>query len=223
MCIVINVYHLLFRRLIVAIAKDLRKIFFPHFCPSILQECVNLLDTREPEQIEWVFTCLAHLFKYLWKPIIRNIHSVLPELLPLLSNDKPQYINNFAAESFAYVARKVTDKVQFLSSCLKSIKNNREVSTQCVFECPKISRNDILLYFQTLSGIARLYFEVVRNVGNQFYSGAEEFIVVLLKELSNQKWVTVVHTVCDNFISNLISFITANTDVSPLWKSFTVC
>lgn len=116
------------RRLIVAVAKDLRKEFFPYFNPGVLQECIRLLDTREVEQIEWVFTCLAHLFKYLWANIVKNINVILPQLLPLLSSTRPSYINNFVAESFAFVARKVRDKLQFLMLSLKNVKNNRDVS-----------------------------------------------------------------------------------------------
>lgn len=129
---------LLFYRLIVAVAKDLSKEFFPFFNPTVIRECVRLLDTREPDQIESVFTCLAHLFKYLWSPIVKNISSVLPELLPLLSNSKPEYINNFAAESFAFVARKVRDKSQFLMLSLKNVKNNQDVSfmyNTCEYLC----------------------------------------------------------------------------------------
>lgn len=115
-------------RIIVAVAKDLSKEFYQFFYPSILRESIRLLDTREPDQIEWIFTCLAYLFKYLWVPIVRNISSILPELLPLLSSSQPEYIINFAAESFAYVARKVRDKSQFLKLSLRNIKNSDDVS-----------------------------------------------------------------------------------------------
>lgn len=130
MTLVFEWYCLNVDRLIVALAKDVRKDFYPYFCPSILRECVNLSNTAEPEQIDWVFTCLAYLFKYLRTSIVRNMNNVLPELLPLLSSNKPPYINNFAAESFAYIARKVIDKTEFLRLCLKNIKNNQEVSDQ---------------------------------------------------------------------------------------------
>jgi len=62
----------------------------------------------------------------------------------------------------------------------------------------------------------------VKNVGHQFYNGAEETIIVILRELSNQKCYSFVYTICDHFVSNLISFVTTQTDVSPLWKSFMV-
>lgn len=86
-----------------------------------------MLDTKDPDQIECVFTSLAYFFKCLRPSIIKNINSVLPELLPLLSDSKPSYINNFAAESFAFVARGVRNKSQFLNLSLKNVKNNPDV------------------------------------------------------------------------------------------------
>lgn len=114
-------------RLLVAIARDLGEDFYPFFHLQILPECVELLNSREPEQIECVFNCLAHLFKYLWAHIVRKISNVLPHLLPLLSSSRPKYINEFAAESFAFVARKVRDKPRFVELILKNVKKNRDV------------------------------------------------------------------------------------------------
>lgn len=122
-------------RLLVAIAQDLRKDFYPFFHPLILRECLTLLESRVPEQVECVFNCLAHLFKYLWAPIVKNISNVLPDLLPLLSSSRPKYINEFAAESFAFVARKVKDKPGFVKLSLKNVKKNRDVRNLSAYIC----------------------------------------------------------------------------------------
>lgn len=115
------------RRIIVAIAKDLGQEFYQFFYPSVLKECVRLLDTREPDQIEWIFTCLAHLFKILRIPIVENINCILPELLPLFSNSRPEYINNFASECFAFVARQMSDHSKLLKLSLKNLRNSGNV------------------------------------------------------------------------------------------------
>jgi U3 small nucleolar RNA-associated protein 20 len=54
---------------------------------------------------------------------------VFNDLLPLLEDSKPDYVNNFAAESFAFVARKVKDKRAFLLLVLKTLKKHPEVRT----------------------------------------------------------------------------------------------
>lgn len=121
--------HLYFSyyRLTVALAKDLQKEFYPYYA-DFLEILIDLLNSKDTEQLEWTFTCLAYLFKFLWRPLIKDINVVFNSLLPLLSDSKPDYINNFSAESFAFVARKVKDKKSFLNLLLKAIKNNPDVS-----------------------------------------------------------------------------------------------
>lgn len=114
-------------RIVVALAKDLQKEFYPYYL-QFLEVLIELLNTKDAEQLDWTFTCLAHLFKFLWRPLVKDINVVFNSLLPLLSDTKPDYINSFAAESFAFVARKVKDKKAFLSLLLKAVKTKQDVS-----------------------------------------------------------------------------------------------
>ncbi|KAJ8971909.1 hypothetical protein NQ314_000480 [Rhamnusium bicolor] len=91
--------------IVVAVAKDLQKEFYDYY-PQFLEILIDLLNTKDAEQLEWTFTCLAYLFKLLWRSLVKNINYVFIALLPLLSDNKPEYISNFAAESFAFVTRK---------------------------------------------------------------------------------------------------------------------
>ncbi|KOC63433.1 Small subunit processome component 20 like protein [Habropoda laboriosa] len=90
--------------LVVAVSKDLQKDFYEYF-PKFLTIIVDLLQTKDTEQIEYTFTSLAYLFKFLWRYLVKNVKTVLDLLLPLLADTQPAYINSFAAESFAFVAR----------------------------------------------------------------------------------------------------------------------
>lgn len=111
----------------VALAKDLQKEFYPYYL-QFLEVLIQLLNTKDTEQLEWTFTCLAHIFKFLWRPLVKDINVVFNSLLPLLSDTKPEYINSFAAESFAFVARKVKDKKAFLGLLLKAVQSKQDVS-----------------------------------------------------------------------------------------------
>lgn len=115
-----------------AVAKDLRKEFYNYY-PLFFEVLIDLLNTKDTEQLEWTFTCLAYLFKFLWRPLIKDINNVLKALLPLLSDNKPEYINKFAAESFAFVARKVKDRQAFLTLLLKAVKNHQDVRFLLVY------------------------------------------------------------------------------------------
>lgn len=109
-----------------ALAKDLRKEFYPYY-PQFLNTLIDLLNTKETDQLEWVFSCLAYLFKYLWKYMIKDIGIIFTSLLPLLSDARPPYINNFAAESFSFVSRKVKDKESFLTLILQTLEERVDV------------------------------------------------------------------------------------------------
>lgn len=87
-----------------------------------------MLRTKDAEQIEWSFTCLAYLFKFLWRLIVRDIKPVFECIVHLLGDDQPPYVNDFAAECFSFVARKVKDKKNFLKMVLKNLKHNRDVN-----------------------------------------------------------------------------------------------
>lgn len=88
---------------------------------------ISLLNTNNAEQLEWTFTCLAYMFKFLWKPLVRNIKNVFILLLPLLSDSRPNYIHEFAAESFAFIARKIRDKRKFVQHMVKIVKEQKDV------------------------------------------------------------------------------------------------
>ena len=120
-------------RLVVALARDLQHEFYPHYA-EFVHNLIELLHTKDTDVLEWTFTCLAYLSKFLWRYLVKDVRIVFTDLLPLLHDSRPDYINNFAAESFAFVARKVKDKKAFLLLVLKTLKKHPEVSTTfCCF------------------------------------------------------------------------------------------
>lgn len=114
-------------RLLVAVAKDLRKEFYIYY-EDVLNVLLELLNTNNAEQLEWTFTCLAYMFKFLWRSLVKNVKNVFITLLPLLSDNKPHYINEFAAESFAFIARKVKDRKTFIQHMVKIVDEQQDVS-----------------------------------------------------------------------------------------------
>lgn len=62
-------------RLIVALARDLQYEFYPHF-PKFFSAIVSQLSTQDTELLEKLFMCLAYLFKFLWKYMVKDIENV---------------------------------------------------------------------------------------------------------------------------------------------------
>lgn len=166
MSFVINA--IVFHRLVIAVAKDLQNHFEKHF-PHFLELIVNLLDTKDTEILENAFTTLAHLCKILWKYFVKDIDTTFDRLLPLLADDKPEYVRNFAAESFAFVARKARNRESFFNTVL-----NRLAVTANGTAISKKSRT---------AGCGRLLFEVISGVTNQFHSCAEDMLNLYLTAL----------------------------------------
>ncbi|CAK1596413.1 unnamed protein product [Parnassius mnemosyne] len=144
--------------ILVSVAKDLRNDFYPHF-PKFLDILIKLLNTKDPERLEWTLICLAFLFKILKPYLKKDVETVLKRIVPLLSESHPQYINNFAAESFAFVARDIKDKSKFIQHIL----------------------NYLLTNDHAIVGTGHLIFEIYKGVANKFHSCAETFIPLLLQ------------------------------------------
>ncbi|EFA12725.1 small subunit processome component 20 homolog [Tribolium castaneum] len=171
--------------LVVAVAKDLRKDFYQYYKP-VLEVLISLLNTKNTEQLEWTFTCLAYILKFVWRPLLKDITTVFDTFLPLLSNSQPDYIHNFAASSFAFIARKVKDWPTFLSHVLKSVKNRKD----------------------GVDGCGKLFFEVVSGVAGQFHSCAETILPLFLESLSNAKFpqnilFEILEKVVENIVENI--------------------
>lgn len=154
--------------MVVAVARDLQKEFYDYF-PEFLSEIICLLQTKDAEQIEYTFTILAYLFKFLWRYLTRNIRTVVPLLLPLLADTQPVYINRFAAESFAFVVRKIKDKDSFLKLILHILEDRKE----------NVKENGIL-------GCGKLLFEVVSGTPGQFHSCSEQMLLLYFNALQNE-------------------------------------
>lgn len=144
-------------------AKDLRQEFYVYF-PQFLSTLIQLLNTKEPEQIEWTFYCLAHLFKILKPFLKKDLSIVYNEILPLLNRRyHPAYVTNYAAECFSYVARDIRDKDKFLAMLLSGLKKHADSTTDC----------------------GRLLYEIVKGANHGLHSCAEEFFVNWFNALVN--------------------------------------
>ena len=146
----------------VAVARDLQKDFYDYF-PQFLPVIIDLLNTKDAEQLELTFTALAYLFKLQWRYLIKNIDTAFDLLLPLLEESKPEYVNNFAAESFAFVVRKVRDRDSFFRLVLRTLQDKK----------------------QGIPGCGRLMYEVISGTSGHLHSCAEPMLTLYLEALED--------------------------------------
>ncbi|XP_034018840.1 small subunit processome component 20 homolog isoform X2 [Thalassophryne amazonica] len=145
--------------LVVQLARDLQTDFYPHF-PDFFVLITSLLDTKDTELLEWAFTCLSFLYKYLWRLMAKDIAHIYSLYSTLLAHKK-EHIRNFAAESFSYLMRKVPDVDTLLSHIFSDLQQNPS----------------------KVEGVGQLLFEMSKGVRNMFHSCAEKALPVALRKL----------------------------------------
>ncbi|XP_044013798.1 small subunit processome component 20 homolog [Aphidius gifuensis] len=197
--------------LTLSLAKDLSVDFYKHFInkydyekivssdeessPSLFKLIIDLLTIPDIQIVECTFKTLAYLFKSLWVVLISNIKEAIYSLLPLFSS-KNKYFNEFAAETFSFVARKVKDVKGFLFHIFNALEINPS----------------------STKGYGKLLFQVIAGTTGRFHSNAENFLDHYIDALNadNERGQLVYNVIEQVFICITESIDASNSDV--LWK-----
>ncbi|XP_071112967.1 small subunit processome component 20 homolog [Haliotis cracherodii] len=148
--------------LVVQLARDLQADFYKHF-HDLFHILVQLLNSisKDVDVLEKLFTCLAYLFKFLWRYLAKDIKEVYGLFSALLAAHYKEYIRKFAAESFAFLMRKVKDHSGFLDFLFSTLEEHPD----------------------TAEGVGQLLFEMIKGVKKQFHSTTEKIFPVILSKL----------------------------------------
>ncbi|GAB6033711.1 U3 snoRNP protein [Chamberlinius hualienensis] len=146
--------------LVVALSRDLQKDFYPYFY-DFFEIFVKLLLNKSAEVIEHVFRSIAYLFKFLCRYMVNDFKKIYNLYSGLLDDVHPTFIKAFAAESIAYLLRKIPNKEHMLKIIFSSVRKNSELC----------------------EGVGLLLFECVKNVRHQFHSCCENILYLVLTNL----------------------------------------
>nr|XP_046234375.1 small subunit processome component 20 homolog isoform X2 [Scatophagus argus] len=145
--------------LVVQLARDLQTDFYPHF-PDFFILITSLLDTKDTEVLEWAFTCLSYLYKYLWRLMVKDMSNIYSLYSTLLAHKK-EHIRKFAAESFSFLMRKVPDLDALLNHMFSDLQQHPDKA----------------------EGAGQLLFEMCKGVRNMFHSCTANALPVALRKL----------------------------------------
>ncbi|XP_063786087.1 small subunit processome component 20 homolog [Pseudophryne corroboree] len=145
--------------LVVQLARDLQADFYPHF-QDFFKVISSLLNTKDTALIEWSFTSLSYLYKYLWRMMVKDMPTIYSLYSKLLAHQK-EHIRNFAAESFAFLMRKVSDLDGLLNLMFLDLQEHP----------------------QKVDGLGQLLFEMCKGVRNMFHSCATKAIRLILRKM----------------------------------------
>ncbi|XP_058164591.1 small subunit processome component 20 homolog isoform X1 [Dasypus novemcinctus] len=145
--------------LVVQLARDLQTDFYPHF-PDFFLTVTPILETQDTELLEWAFTSLSYLYKYLWRLMVKDMTSIYSMYSTLLAHNK-LHIRNFAAESFTFLMRKVSDKNALFNLMFLDLDKHPE----------------------KVEGVGQLLFEMCKGVRNMFHSCTGQAVKLILQKL----------------------------------------
>ncbi|XP_040840145.1 small subunit processome component 20 homolog isoform X1 [Ochotona curzoniae] len=145
--------------LVVQLARDLQTDFYPHFGDFFLT-ITSILETQDTDLLEWAFTSLSYLYKYLWRLMVKDMSRIYSMYSTLLAHKK-LHIRNFAAESFTFLMRKVADKNALFNLMFVDLDEHPEKT----------------------EGVGQLLFEMCKGIRNMFHSCTGQSMKLILQKL----------------------------------------
>jgi U3 small nucleolar RNA-associated protein 20 len=120
-----------------------------------------------PDAVEWCFTCLAWMFKYLSRLLVQDLRPLLKIFKPYLFSKK-EYISRFSAESLAFLLRKAAVSYPKKKAPLL-------LATNELLDTDGYSRD------QVENGVVTLLTETCLGVDTQLHTGATYVFKCLLE------------------------------------------
>ncbi|KZF22404.1 putative HEAT repeat protein [Xylona heveae TC161] len=157
-------------------AHDLGARFEKYFARAV--SAVSGVAAKHPkvEVIEWSFTCLAWLFKYLSRLLVPDLRPLYDLMAPLLGKEhqKP-FVTRFAAEAMSFLVKRAgaghhKDK-QALPRLVKHAFADLETTSES---------KDVELY---LEGLMNLFADAIKGIKRGLHSGVEPILQTLLDGL----------------------------------------
>ena len=148
-------------------AHDLGSRFEEYYSKAITLVASVAANHTDPEAIEWSFTCLAWLFKYLSRLLVQDLRPSFQIMAPLLGRE-PQKIHTtqFAAEAMSFLVRKAAlmypkDETP-LSLILEAIKEDISI-----FSASEGREAHVKLYKH---GLATLLLDSMKGIERRLHS-----------------------------------------------------
>lgn len=197
--------------LIVQLARDLQSDFYVYYKQFLFTDIINLLINAKKQKqheintqlLEQIFQCLTYLFKYLWRIMLKDLASLYELYSKYLFSSSMintlttnyEYIRSFAAESFAYLLRKI---------------ENYEPFIDYLFDKKDCDESE-------LESLALVFSETCKNVQSTFHSCTKLLLSCLLKKLVHKP--RKIQT-CIKTIYSLLIKHTNKQNVEILWHCY---
>ncbi|WEW58084.1 U3 snoRNP protein [Emydomyces testavorans] len=187
-------------------ARDLGSRFEKHFATAV-QLVASMAATHSSiEVIEWSFTCLAWIFKFLSRLLVPDLRQLLEIMSPYLGK-QPQkhFVARFAAESMSFLIRKAS---------LVYYKNKAPLTCAVTFLFEDLSKTEgsrqITAYQE---GLMNMFAEAIKGVKGGIHSNGADILRCLMgaATVDNGAQSAVAEAVLDGVLINLVHHSTVDT------------
>ncbi|KAF2772660.1 hypothetical protein EJ03DRAFT_189983 [Teratosphaeria nubilosa] len=197
-------------------AHDLDVRFEKHFARAVSSITAVAAKHEDPAVVEWSFTCLAWLFKYLSRLLAPDLRPLYDLMAPYLGREpqKP-FIIRFAAESMSFLIRKAGATYARDPDPTPLDKIVEHMLKDCIRVYDDQDRKDDL-YKQ---GIMTLLCDSIKGVQNKLHSSGlavlQSLLTACYKKNNREDGIQVPATLAVGVLTSLVHHTTAET-FSPI-------
>lgn len=162
-------------------AHDLGTRFEKHYARALVMVTALAAKPQDVAVIEWTFSCLAFMFKYLSKLLAPDLRPTYDIMAPLLGRHRQKpHIARFAAEAMSFLIKKAgapAHRAKALKMIVQHAK--KDLHTMC-------ETKEYGLYYH---GLMTLFAEAIKGTGLNIHSSGPAIFESLLVETNVEDFV----------------------------------
>ncbi|EER41666.1 HEAT repeat protein [Histoplasma capsulatum H143] len=197
--------------LVAQFARDLGQRFERHFASAVTLVASVAATHSNIEVIEWSFTCLAWIFKFLSRLLVPDLRQLLGIMSPYLGKEKQKhFVTRFAAESMSFLVRK---------AALVYYKNKAPLDRAVTFLFEDLASTDgarqISMYQQ---GLMSMFADAIKGVNGGIHSSGADILRCLISAavVQDETQSALAGQVLSGVVTNLVHHTSVNTFGSVL-------
>lgn len=192
--------------LIAQFARDLGQKFEKHFAPTVTLVASIAGTHADIEVIEWSFTCLAWIFKFLSRLLVPDLRQLLEIMTPYLGKERQKpFVTRFVAESMSFLIRKAG---------LVYYKNKTPLERAVTFLFRDLGKatgaRQVPVYQE---GLMTMLAEAMKGLRNGIHSNGADILRCIVDNVASDDECqsTRAEQVLDGVVVNVIHHTTSNT------------
>ncbi|EFQ96839.1 U3 snoRNP protein Utp20 [Nannizzia gypsea CBS 118893] len=188
-------------------ARDLGSRFEKHFAAAVQLIAAVAATHQSIDVIEWSFTCLAWIFKFLSRLLVPDLRPLLAIMTQYLGKEhQKHFVSRFAAESVSFLVRKA-------AAVYYKDKKPLERAVTFLFEDLAKTGAEGRPVTSYQEGLMAMFADAMKGVKSAVHSNGIDILRCLMKAVcvKDQEQSVLSETVLSGVLVNLVHYCTAET------------